>query len=332
MNTTKGLAVAFFAMVSMPAMAQQAATPAAPAAPEVFEAGKPLGVTGREDGVYTPISDNVKVFGAIVGAESCSYDADRGLILAVNRGVGQAVQANDGYVSLLNPDGSVHTTKWIGVNRNALVLNEPFGSQISGGQLYVADRDGGTEEGVPSVSVIRKFDLATGAPAGEIAVPDSPGFNDIGVAEDGTIYASQTGGGRDQLPMRLYKITPDGQATMLLEGAPLVQPNGVAIDNDGNVVVANMGDTAVLTFSPDGELLKTENAAQSGSDGLVIMPDGTKYVSSVMVGGVSKIVPGQEAELIATGIPSAASMCLDSGANQLVIPMNANNGLAFIPL
>jgi hypothetical protein len=27
-----------------------------------------------------------------------------------------------------------------------------------------------------------------------------------------------------------------------------------------------------------------------------------------------------------------ASMCYDAGANQLVIPMNANNALAFIPL
>jgi hypothetical protein len=25
-------------------------------------------------------------------------------------------------------------------------------------------------------------------------------------------------------------------------------------------------------------------------------------------------------------------MCYDAGANQLVIPMNANNGLAFVPL
>jgi hypothetical protein len=41
---------------------------------------------------------------------------------------------------------------------------------------------------------------------------------------------------------------------------------------------------------------------------------------------------GQPAELIAQNIPSAASMCYDEGANQLVIPMNANNGLAFVPL
>ena len=79
-------------------------------------------------------------------------------------------------------------------------------------------------------------------------------------------------------------------------------------------------------------MLKTENAAQSGNDGLVIMADGTKYVSSVLNGGVSRIRPGQPAELIAQNVPNAASMCYDSGANQLVIPMNANNALAFISI
>jgi DNA-binding beta-propeller fold protein YncE len=107
-------------------------------------------------------------------------------------------------------------------------------------------------------------------------------------------------------------------------------PNGVAFDPRGNVVVVNVGNADVLTFSPAGRLLGTEQAAQAGSDGLVIMPDGTKYVSSVRQGGVSRIRPGRPAELIARNIPSAASMCYDAGANQLVIPMNPNNGLAFV--
>jgi hypothetical protein len=88
----------------------------------------------------------------------------------------------------------------------------------------------------------------------------------------------------------------------------------------------------VLTFAPNGRLLKTEQAAQAGNDGLVIMPDGTKYISSVRFGGVSRIRAGRPAELIARNIPSAASMCYDAGANQLVIPMNPNNGLAFVRL
>jgi 2-keto-3-deoxy-L-rhamnonate aldolase RhmA len=94
----------------------------------------------------------------------------------------------------------------------------------------------------------------------------------------------------------------------------------------------NIGNNEVLTFSPEAKLLKTENAAQAGNDGLVIMSDGTKYVSSVVNGGVSRMRPNQPAELIARNIPNAASMCYDAGANQLVIPMNPNNGLAFVPL
>jgi DNA-binding beta-propeller fold protein YncE len=130
----------------------------------------------------------------------------------------------------------------------------------------------------------------------------------------------------------VWKITRDGTASIFVQGAPLRQPNGVALDPQGNIVVVNIGNNEVLTFSPAGQLVKTENAAQAGNDGLVIMPDGTKYVSSVQLGGVSRIRPGQPAELIAQNIPNPASMCYDAGANQLVIPMNANNAMAFIPL
>ena len=39
---------------------------------------------------------------------------------------------------------------------------------------------------------------------------------------------------------------------MFVQGAPLRQPNGIALDGQGNVVVVNMGTDEVLTFSPDG--------------------------------------------------------------------------------
>ncbi len=300
------------------------------AAPAPFEAGMPLGIT--VENVRTPMSANVKVYGAIVSAESCMYDSTRKLIMVISRGAAQNEAPNDGFVSLLNHDGSVHTPKWIGATRNGLTLNHPFGSDIHAGKLYLADFDGGTADGVQRVSVIRRFDVATGAPAGEVKVADSAGFNDIAVAADGTIYATQSGSIDGQTPMRVYKVTPDGRAAVLVDGAPLSIPNGIAIDPEGNVVVLNVGTRDVFTYSPEGKLLKTEQAAQAGNDGLVIMPDGTKYISSVREGGIQKLRPGRPAELIATGIPNAASMCFDSDANQLVIPMNANNAIAFVKL
>jgi hypothetical protein len=323
----------------------QAAPPAqgAPQAPQPYAVGQPIGlpVTLAPGTTFNPASKNVKVFGAIYSAESCSYDPVRNLIVVPSRGVPQNVQTNNAWISFINHDGSVHTSRWIGVqnpgnqrsNMNPpLVLNEPYGSDIANGILYLADRDGGTTPQDPSVAVVRKFTMTTGAPAGEVKVPESPWFNDLEVANDGTIYATQTGSGQDATSWKVFKITPDGKASTFVQGAPLRQPNGIAIDPQGNIVVANMGTTELLTFSPDGKLIKTENAAQAGSDGLVIMEDGTKYVSSVTNGGVSRIRPGQPAELIAQNIPSAASMCYDAGAKQLVIPMNPNNGIAFVPL
>ena len=337
--TTTAMTVLLWAGASHLAAQQSAPRPP-------FTVGNPLGlpIAPAADGTFTPMSTNVKVYGAIYSAESCSYDTTRNVIVVPNRGVGQAVQTNNGWVSFLNHDGSVHTARWVGLQNagddranmaTPLVLNEPSGSDINGGKFYVSDRDGGTSPSVPTVAVIRSFSMTNGLPAGEIRVPGSAGFNDIEVADDGTIYATVTGVGApspDPKTWQVWKISKEGTASMLIQGEPLRQPNGIAFDAQGNLVIVNIGNNDVLTFSIDGRLLKTEKAVQPGNDGLVVMPDGTKYVSSVQLGGVSRIRPNQPAELIAQNIPSPASMCYDAGANQLVIPMNANNALAFIPL
>jgi hypothetical protein len=336
---TTALLIAF----AVSALAQQ---PAAPTGPQPFSVGNRLGmpINPAPDGKFDPMSSNVKVYGAIYSAESCSYDAARGVIVVPNRGVAQNVQTNNAWISFINHDGSVHTARWVGIQNpgdqrttmtTPLIMNEPLGSDIANGILYLADRDGGTSPTDPAVSVVRKFNMQTGMPAGEVKVDKSTGFNDIEVADDGTIYATQTGtGGQtpDPTTWQVWKITPSGAASIFVQGAPLRQPNGIAFDEKGNIVVVNIGTADVLTFGQDGKLLKTETAVQPGNDGLVIMKDGTKYVSSVVQGGVSRIRPGQPAELIAQNIPNPASMCYDSGANQLVIPMNANNAMAFIPL
>ena len=136
-----------------------------------------------------------------------------------------------------------------------LVLNEPSGSDIANGMFYVSDRDGGTSPSDPLVAVIRWFNMTSGAPAGEVRVPRSTGFNDIEVADDGTIYATQTGtGGQtpDPTSWQVWKITRDGTASIFIQGAPLRQPNGIAFDQQGNIVVINIGNNEVLTFSPAG--------------------------------------------------------------------------------
>ena len=219
------------------------------------------------------MSSNVKVYGAIYSAESCSYDPGRGVIVVPNRGVAQNVQTNNGWISFINHDGSVHTARWVGIQNpgdqrsnmtTPLVLNEPLGSDIVNGVLYLADRDGGTNPNDPVISVVRKFNMQTGMPAGEVRVEKSNGFNDLEVADDGTIYATQTGTAQDPTTWQVWKITPAGAASIFVQGAPLRQPNGIAFDPQGNIVVINIGNNEVLTFSPDGKLAEDRDGGAAG--------------------------------------------------------------------
>lgn len=308
---------------------------------ESYPVGDPLGLTS--DGEFQPISSNVTVYGAINNAESCIYDAERKLIVVPNRGSPDKMLENNAWVSLINPDGSVHTPRWIGPQSPEergnlsppLKLIYPLGSEISDSVLYVADRANGTTGDNSTVAVIRRFDLKTGAPLDDIRIEESSWINDIAVTKDGTIYTTQTGDlGSDPDPKswRVWKISPEGNISVFAVGDPLERPNGIAIDPDGNIVVVNFGNPDVLTFSPGGKLLNTQKAAQTGGDGIEIMPDGTKYISSVTQGGISRVRPGEPAELIAENIPGAASICHDSDTNQLVIPMTSQSTLGFIPL
>lgn len=293
------LLAAASATLTLPAFAQDTGS---------FTAGEPL-----------DLMPNTRVYGSFHFSESCSYDAARDLYVAPSAGNRGDGTENDGYVSLINPDGSVHTLKWIGVDRNGLTLNHPLGSDIANGRLYVVDGP-----------VVRWFDMTTGHPLGSVTIEGAVSFNDLEVAADGTVFMSQTGSADGSVPQRIYRLTPDGRSSVFVDGAPLARPNGVAFDPDGNVVVVNVASPEIHTFDSSGRLLRTEQSLDTGNDGLIILDDGTKYVSSVRVGTVARIRPGRQPELIASGIPSAASMCHDPTRNRLIIPMNSWFALAFV--
>jgi len=184
-----------------------------------FQAGTPLGAV-NEAGIAMQMSQNVKVFGSFNFTESCTFDPHKNLILSMNAGRRDDGAEEDGYVSLINPDGSVHTAKWIGASRDGLDLNSPIGSAVQSGVLYTVDS-----------GYLRSFDLASGQPLNSFFVSDSGFLNGVAVAEDGTAYISDTPAGL------IYKVMSNGDSSVFTEGEPLATPNGVAMDNDGNIVV-----------------------------------------------------------------------------------------------
>ena len=151
-----------------------------PAISQEFSTGGPLGANNQA-GNFVAMSDNVTVYGSFHFTESCTFDPERNLILAMNRGNDGG--SDDGFVSLINPDGSVHTSKWIGATRDGLELRDPIGSAIANGVLYTADN--GSRE-------VRTFDLLTGAPLSSVSIPGEGFINGIAGTDDGTSYLSES--------------------------------------------------------------------------------------------------------------------------------------------
>jgi sugar lactone lactonase YvrE len=96
--------------------------------------------------------------------------------------------------------------------------------------LFVQPRETG-------ISVLKAFDLATGELKASYDFPaDKPSAcNDIAVARDGTVYATET------LSGRLFKLSPGADAlTMFAEGPELVGVDGIAIAGDGKIYINNV--------------------------------------------------------------------------------------------
>ena len=108
-------AAATFAMGIAPgiSLAQQPAS-----GPQPFFVGNRLGlpITPAPNATFTPMSSNVKVYGAIFSAESCSYDPGRGVIVVPQperrpeRANQQRVHVRSDQSRRLGP-----TARWIGV-------------------------------------------------------------------------------------------------------------------------------------------------------------------------------------------------------------------------
>ena len=82
----------------------------------------------------------------------------------------------------LSGDGKVVKAKFIEGGKDKIKLDAPKGLGLLNGVLYVSN-----------VTVVRKFDVKTGAPKGEIAIKDSTFLNDLAIAADGRIFVTDSG-------------------------------------------------------------------------------------------------------------------------------------------
>lgn len=275
-------------------------------------------------------------------SESIRYDAWFDRYIVANVTAGDA----PGFISTINPDGSVDQLKWIEGGVNGVTLDNPRGTFPWNGVLYVADNQ-----------TLRMFDLFTGAPQGEVNIPDAITLNDLTVAGNGTVFITDSGS--NDSPGAIFSVSPDQTVTRVAYGPQLNRPNGIAmnptwggglqgsaimyVELDGaDLVTMAVGSgappSAHAVQNPDllsgssqvGQELRRVTLPSGRLDGLVVLDDQLAFVSS-QDPGVIYAVDGQErARVVFEGVPGAAAIGYDTKRDAVLIPQTRDGRLTIV--
>lgn len=252
------------------------------------------------------------------GSEAARYDAERDEYIVSN--LGPAGEGNDGFISRIAPDGSVRELKWIAGGVRGVTLVQPLGIYLKGDLLYVAD-----------LKAVRTFDRKTGAPRATYEIADALRLNDLVVADDGTVYVSDSG--QDGKAGGLYRIDRNGKVSTFVERMPaLERPNGIALTADGLIVHGGRGVNLVFR-NKAGAIVREETLPTGQMDGIVLLPDGDLLVASQLGKNVYRVsATGGAMEVVAENIDIPAAIGYDVKRNRLLVPQIKAGSLTLFDL
>ncbi|WP_319558111.1 hypothetical protein [Thiomicrorhabdus sp.] len=248
--------------------------------------------------------------------ESVEYSVKTDNYYVANINGSPFARDDNGFISLLSPQGEVLELKWISGGLNGVHLNAPKGMAALGNRLYVADIDR-----------VRVFSLPDGKPLFEVEVPEASFLNGVTPASQGGIWVTDSGvkeGFKPSGKDAVYHISADGDLTTLVSGMDLGRPNGV-LEKDDELLVVTIASGQVHHFDLKGKLLKSETLPFNRLDGLVEDVNGNVIVSSWTAKAALQWQEGAELKTIFEDLNSPADLGLDTQRNRLLIPSFLDN-------
>lgn len=250
----------------------------------------------------TALADTTWTTGGFEMPESALQNPATGQIIVSNIKGNPGEADGDGYLSLVDPDGSVTTKVW------AQGLDAPKGMALVGDKLYVAD-----------LTNLRVVDAANGAVLETYAAEGAAFLNDV-TTDGEAVYIS------DMMTHTIWRFA-DGALTPWLETEALEHPNGLLWD-DGRLLVGSWGPEIQddFTTKAPGALLAVDPATKDievltqklgNLDGIVRIDD-TLYISDWIAGTLYAVSADWAATEVAQFEAGAADMGLVDGA--IVIP------------
>lgn len=254
-----------------------------------------------------------------VNSEAVRYDAADDRYIVTN--LGPRGPGNDGFISLVSPDGEVLDLKWIEGGVDGVSLHDPLGLFIRGDEIHVLDPQ-----------TLRVFDRRTGAPLRTVDVPDAVRLNDLYVTEAGVAYVTDSGSNDEA--GALYRIQADGTVQAFAErSTDLHRINGVAVTADGLVVHGGLLSD-VLTFrdADTGAVVRELTLPTGRIDGIVALEDGGLLVASQDGHNVYHVSAAGEARAVAGDIAVPAAIGYDTRRGRLLVPQIVASSLTIFDI
>ncbi|HER08829.1 MAG TPA: gluconolaconase [Bacteroides sp.] len=201
----------------------------------------------------------------LLTCESVLFDQTRELLFVSCMNGSAGEKDGDGYISLLGPDGSVKSLRWV------TGLNDPKGMGIIGNLLYVADLD--------ELVII---DIEMAEVSERIPVEGASFLNDVAVSEDGKVYFSDSDKG-------ILWIYSNGELMQwVAEG--LQRPNGLYVEPD-RVLLTSSGSQDLRVIDRSTGEYEIVTTGIGAGDGVEFTGMEGYYITSSWAGEVFLIRP-----------------------------------------
>jgi hypothetical protein len=246
--------------------------------------------------------------------ESVLYDAAADAYLVSNINGTPFDKDNNGYISVIGPDGKVGAPKFIAGGEKGVTLNAPKGMGIAKGVLYVADID-----------TVRMFDRKTGSPKGEVVVEGATFLNDIAV-DGARVFVSDSGLKAGFAPSgadAVYELKKN-KAEPLAKGDDLGRPNGLCVEK-GTVHVVTFGSGEHYTLDKAGKKTGAVKLPKGSLDGIVDLGKGEHLISSWEGQAVFKVDARGVATQVLQGLKAPADIGWDSKRKRVLVPRFEEN-------
>lgn len=259
------------------------------------------------------------------GPRAAIHDPYLDVYLVSNVNGSEVAADENGFISVVSPDGAVQTPAWISTT-SQVHLHAPKGLAILRDTLLVADLD-----------CVRFYNRATGESLGGRCLEGTTSLSGLAVNEDdGSVFVTESGvaaDGSSTGSAAIYRISlVEGQAgSTLAAGAELGHPRSVTVGSRG-IFAATTNPGQILRFTGTGEQSTVLNPPDGAFQGVVFVGGGGFAYASSSTSSIHLVDAGGVISTLAEGVGMPGDLGYDATRNRLLVPITDENRLLVLQL